>query len=172
MAKEKKIQGKERIKVLLAEQVDTINWAEPELYDFFDTPQEVRTQIVPAFLDYAIETYRHELWSKYKKRISQNGFAIKTVGIDPQTLSMYKTGSRFPSQPNADVLAAFFGDIIYDLTGYNRRMPRDRYLHELADMWGNPNQLDDRDKAELMERAKNLSLNKEVKKEQFLATAS
>ena len=150
-------QNKEPTKILTSEQVGSINWAEPEKYDFFDTPQEVRDLLVPSFLDWSYESYWHEMWTKYKKRISQNHFAIRTIGIDAQSFSMYKNGLRFPSMPNADLLAEYFGTIIYDLCGYNRRMPHDKMLYHLSDVW---DKLDDRMRAELLERANNYVDNK------------
>lgn len=159
MAKKKEGDAEPRapVKVLLVEQVAHINWAEPEKYDFFDTPQEIRDLLVPAYLDWSYETYRHEMWTKHKKRISQNHFAIRTIGIDAQSFSMYKTGLRFPSMPNADLLAEYFGTIIYDICGYNRRMPHDRMLYELSDIW---DKLDEKMRKELLERANNYIDNK------------
>src|SRR5574340_725514 len=135
------------VKILTLDQIGAIKWGEYEKYDFFDTPQEVRAVLVPAYLDWAYETYRREMWDKYKKRISQNHYALKTIGIDAQTFSMYKNGLRFPSMQNADIFAAFYGAIFYDICGYTRRLPRDRMLYQLADVWG---KLDDRMQAELL----------------------
>ena len=160
MAKKDKQDPAAPIRVLLAEQVEYINWGEPEKYDFFDTPREVREHLVPAYLSWAYENYRREMYDKFKKNISQNHYAMKTIGIDAQSFSLYKSGTRFPSMPNADILAAYFGALFYDICGYARRMPHEKSLYKLSDIWP---QLEDKEKAELLERANNYRDNKDVK---------
>src|SRR5574340_192115 len=156
------------LKILLEDQIDLIDWSEPEKYNFRDTPMEVRKKLVPVFLDYQYEAYRREHWDRWRRRVSQNSYAMNTIGIDAQSFSMYKNGLRFPSMENADTFAAYYGDIFYDICGYTRRMPQDKMLYQLADVWS---RLDDRMKAELLERANNFIDNKETTGEMAKAKA-
>jgi DNA-binding XRE family transcriptional regulator len=169
MAKKQEEGSREPVKVLLKEQVEKVNWAEPEKYDFFDTPHEIRELLVPSFLSWAYETYRREMYDKHNKQISQNHFAVRTIGIDAQTFSMYKNGLRYPSMQNADLLAEYFGTIIYDVCGFNRRMPHDRFLYSMSDIW---DKLDERMRKELLERANNYVDNQENKAGGIHAAAS
>lgn len=165
----KKTQDEEGVtRVMTLEDAKAINWAKPEKYDFTGTPEMLRRIVVGSFVEQAYEHYRHENVINYGRQVSQNNYATNMIGIDNVAFSLIKNGHKLPTVEQADVLAAFYGPIIWDLCGYSRRMPKDRMLYQLADLWP---KLSDRAQAEMLERARNLFDNGDVKHDELLLDA-
>lgn len=150
----------ELIQILDAEDVKLIEWSHPELYDFSVAPEIVRRVLVGAFVGQAYEHYRHDHVKKYSRTVTQNNYATNILGIDPVAFSLIKNGYKLPSVEQADVMSKFYGPVIWDVCGYSRRMPLDKLLYAIADLWP---KLSDKAQNELIERARNLYDNGEVK---------
>lgn len=148
------------VRVMTIEDVRAIDWGTPDKYDFSGTPEMARRAVVGSYVENHYEHYRHDHAINYGRQISQNNYATNLIGIDNVAFSLIKNGHKLPSVEQADVLAAFYGPIIWDLCGYSRRMPKDKMLYDMADLWP---KLSDRAQAELFERARNLYDNGDIK---------
>lgn len=87
MTKKKDEKDNTKQKVLEPSQVKGIDWGEPDIYDFFTSPQEVRKLAIASFISWKWEHYRRYMWDEHRKVISQNSYATKTVGINAQLFS-------------------------------------------------------------------------------------
>ena len=121
-------------------------------YDFTDTPDNLRYKVLGGFLAFSYLEEYNKYFKATKKSLSQNMYARRMLNISPMGFSTYKNGERMPTGENLDNLAARLGVIVYDIVGVPRRMPKDKGLRELADIW---TQISDQERRELLERAKN-----------------
>ena len=151
------------VMILDAEGVKEIDWQHPEVYNFTATPDFVRRLLVGSFIREQYEHYRGRHLRQTDRTISQNNYATNIVGIDHVAFSLIKNGHNLPSYEQADVMAAFYGPIIWDMCGYSRRMPVDKKLYKIADLWP---KLSERAQAEILERSLNLYDNGDVKEDE------
>lgn len=83
---------------------------------------------------------------------SQNEFA-KWLNVPPTSLSMWVNDVRVPSDEAVHSMADKLGVEVYDKLNLPRRLPRNRLLLKIVDIW---DRLDEQGQKELAERAKNI----------------
>lgn len=126
-------------------------------YDFTDTPDNLRYKVLGGFLAFSYLEEYNKYYKATKKSLSQNMYARRMLNISPMGFSTYKNGERMPTGENLDSIADRLGVVVYDIVGVPRRMPRDRGLRDLADIW---TKISEGERRELLERAKNFLDNK------------
>jgi len=156
----KKTQDDTRTKILYLDQIKEVDWGAVDKYDFSMTPDTVRKATMSSYLTHQYEAYRADNLKEHGKVVSQNNYATNVIGIDNVAFSVLKNGHKLPQVEQADILAAYYGPVVWDICGYSRRMPQDKMLYVIADIWPH---LSDRARAELLERTRNLYDNGDIK---------
>lgn len=125
--------GKKRI--LTEADLAEIDYSQIENYNFEDTPESLRPQVLGGYLSWCYaEAYQQE-FRKSRKNLSQAQYAKKTLHVNPMNFSGYKNGERTPTGENLDKVANALGGVVYDILGLARKMPDDPILIEIVNQW-------------------------------------
>jgi len=100
--------------------------------------RDEKKERLDKFSDFLVQKYRE--WTMGKNAppavkgsiASQADFALY-LGIDPTALSYFINGRRYCSEESATKIANRLGSRVYDLLGYNRKLPDDPILRKIMD---------------------------------------
>lgn len=124
-----------RKRILSEADLAEIDYSLIEEYNFEDTPESLRPQILGGYLSWCYaEAYQKE-FRKSRKNLSQAQYAKKTLHVNPMNFSGYKNGERTPTGENLDKVASALGGVVYDILGLARKMPEDPILVEIVNQW-------------------------------------
>jgi hypothetical protein len=121
--------------ILTENDIKLIDYSIIDHYDFSGTPNKLRNIILGNYLAHCyLEEYNRH-YKKTRKSLSQNMYAQKVLKISPMGFSTYKNGERIPTGENLENLANHLGLVIYDILGLPWRIPDDKELKKLVEMW-------------------------------------
>ena len=121
--------------ILSEKEVEHMDFSIIDHYDFSSTPNELRHIILGHYLSHCYLEEYNKHFRKTRKSLSQNMYAKKVLKISPMGFSTYKNGERIPQGENLEKLANQLGYVIYDILGVQWRIPDDKELKILVEMW-------------------------------------
>lgn len=121
--------------ILTEKDIEFMDYSIIDHYDFSNTPNELRNIILGNYLSHCYLEEYNKYYKKTRKSLSQNMYAQKVLKISPMGFSTYKNGERIPTGENLDNLANHLGLVIYDILGLPWRIPDDKELKKLVEIW-------------------------------------
>lgn len=112
-----------------------IDYSRINEYNFADTPDHLRPQILGGYLSWSYAEAYHKAYKLTRKSISQAMYARRTLKVNPMNFSGYKNGERIPTGDNLDNIAKAVGSIVYDIVGVPRKLRDDPVFIQINDAW-------------------------------------